>query len=343
MKRIDAVQSVINQAKSSLGISPDDVVVLTGDQGLGYAPTNIALCKYWGKRDVELNLPVTSSLSVALPDKGAFTAVKFLDGVQDQVTLNGERLAGDSPFVKRIVQYLDLFRTHQPWRLDIDIKMNLPVAAGLASSACGFASLICAINDLMDWNLTPKQLSILARLGSGSAARSLWSGFVEWHEGMQPDGMDSFAEPINIEWPGLCIGIVSISTKEKTISSREAMLRTVNSSSLYQSWPKKVTHDLTLLKQAIKTKNFPLLAGTSESNALAMHATMLCSWPPICYTLPETLAAMYQVWDARHQGLELYFTQDAGPNLKLIFMADDLMKVKALFPSMEVIDLFPVS
>lgn len=341
MKRVDAVERVIQQAKAASGLDVDDVVVLTGDQGLGYAPTNIALCKYWGKRDTELNLPVTSSLSVALPDKGAFAAVKFLDGVQDRVTLNGETLASDSSFVKRIVQYLDLFRTHQPWRLDIDIKMNLPVAAGLASSACGFASLICALNDLMDWNLTPKQLSILARLGSGSAARSLWSGFVEWHEGTQLDGMDSYAEPINTEWPGLCIGIVSISTQEKPISSREAMLRTVNSSSLYQSWPKKVSHDLSLLKQAIKTQNFSLLGGTAESNALAMHATMMCAWPPICYTLPDTLSAMYLVWEARSQGLELYFTQDAGPNLKLIFRNEDRGTVESLFPGVDVISLFP--
>lgn len=278
---------------------------------------------------------------MALPDKGAFTALRFIDRVQDTVTLNGDELPWESPFVKRVVQYLDLFRQRQPWRLAIDIKMNLPVAAGLASSACGFASLVSAMNDLMNWNLTPKQLSILARLGSGSAARSLWSGFVEWHEGMQSDGMDSYAEPLSTEWPGLCIGILNISKAEKPISSREAMLRTVNSSALYQSWPTKVANDLILMRQAIKTKNFSLLGGTAESNALAMHATMISSWPPICYSLPETLAAMMQVWEARKDGLELYFTQDAGPNLKLIFMDADLPKVQALFPDVEVIALFP--
>lgn len=341
MKRIEAVKTVLQQAKSAVGLAEDDIIVLSGDQGLGYAPTNIALCKYWGKRDTDLNLPVTASLSVALPDKGAFTALRFIDRVQDTVTLNGDELPWESPFVKRVVQYLDLFRQRQPWRLAIDIKMNLPVAAGLASSACGFASLVSAMNDLMNWNLTPKQLSILARLGSGSAARSLWSGFVEWHEGMQPDGMDSYAEPLSTEWPGLCIGILNISKAEKPISSREAMLRTVNSSALYQSWPKKVANDLILMRQAIKTKNFSLLGGTAESNALAMHATMISSWPPICYSLPETLAAMMQVWEARKDGLELYFTQDAGPNLKLIFMDADLPKVQALFPAVEVIALFP--
>ncbi len=341
MKKFEAVQSILDQAGLAKGVSGEDIVVLTQEKGIGYAPTNIALCKYWGKRDTELNLPVTSSLSVALPDKGAFTTVSIIDAEDDIVILNDEILPEGSSFVSRLVHYLDLFRTHAVWRLKVDIKMNLPVAAGLASSACGFASVVLALNDLFQWKLTARQLSILARLGSGSAARSFWPGFVEWHEGSQLDGMDSFAEPLEAEWFGLCIGIVNISTAQKPISSREAMLRTVNSSALYQSWPKKVTYDLALLKQGIKTKNFSLFGGTAESNALAMHATMIASWPPICYSLPETLLAMHTVWDARAKGLELYFTQDAGPNLKLIFMDNHLSEVKALFPDLEVISLFP--
>lgn len=340
MKKFEVAETIIHQAKSAQGLATDDVVVLGGQKGLGYAPTNIALCKYWGKRDTELNLPVTPSLSVALPDKGAYTTVTFLDHPQDQVILNGEALPWESPFVKRVVQYLDLFRVNQPWRLKIDIQMNLPVAAGLASSACGFASLIRAMNDLFEWELTPRQLSILARLGSGSAARSIFGGFVEWHEGSQPDGMDSFAEPNPTEWPGLCIGILNISSSEKPVSSRDAMLRTVNSSALYQSWPRKVSQDLALIKQAIHTKNFALMAGTAESNALAMHATMMACWPPVLYSLPETIACMHTIWAARHDGLPLYFTQDAGPNLKLIFMKDHLNDVKSLFSEVEVISLF---
>lgn len=341
MKKFEAVQSILEQAAQAKGVSGNDIVVLTQEKGLGYAPTNIALCKYWGKRDTELNLPVTPSLSVALPDKGAYTTLSLIDAEDDVVILNDETLSPGSAFVSRLVHYLDLFRPHAVWRLKVDIKMNLPVAAGLASSACGFASVVCALNDLFQWKMTPRQLSILARLGSGSAARSFWPGFVEWFEGSQLDGMDSFAEPLGVEWFGLCVGIVNISAAQKPISSREAMLRTVNSSALYQSWPKKVTYDMSLLKQALRTKNFSLLGGTAESNALAMHATMIASWPPICYSLPETLAAMQQIWNARADGLELYFTQDAGPNLKLIFMDNQLSAVKSLFPELEVISVFP--
>ena len=94
------------------------------------------------------------------------------------------------------------------------------------------------------------------------------------------------------------------------------------------------------MKQAIKIRNFSLLGGTAESNALAMHATMLSSWPPICYFLPETIAMMHQIWELRAQGLEVYFTQDAGPNLKLLFLEKDKSKVIEVFPEIEVVGVF---
>jgi diphosphomevalonate decarboxylase len=329
VKKVDVVQKVLH-AKSV-------AVTAQRDKGVAYAPTNIALCKYWGKRDTELNLPVTASLSIALPDKGAMTTLTFTGEGFDTVTLNGNALPRDSGFVTRIVHYLDLFRAAYTWHVHVDIQMNIPVAAGLASSACGFASIALALNDLFQWDLTQRELSVLARLGSGSAARSLWNGFVLWQEGVLEDGMDSVGEPIACDWPTLRVGILPISEKEKPISSRDAMLRTVNSSSLYGCWPRKVAQDLSIFKQAIKGKNFSLLGGTSESNALSMHATMLSSWPPICYYLPETLTAMQHVWELRRQGCEVYFTQDAGPNLKLLFQESETDKLKQAFPDIDIV------
>lgn len=310
------------------------------EQGLAFAPTNIALCKYWGKRDTELNLPMTSSLSISLPDKGAMTAVKLIDQARDFIVLNDKEIDPASAFAKRTAQFLDLFRPLKEWHVHIDIKMNIPVAAGLASSASGFASLSTALNDLFAWNLSHRDLSILARLGSGSASRSLWNGFVEWHAGIRSDGMDSHGEPLKHEWPQLCVGIISVSDQQKSISSRDAMLQTVNTSILYAEWPKKVMQDMVLLKQALNAKNFSLLGGTAESNALTMHATMLSSWPPICYFLPETVASMQKIWELRRNGLELYFTQDAGPNLKLLFLEKDMGVVKEQFPGVDVIKVF---
>lgn len=311
------------------------------NEAMGYAPTNIALCKYWGKRDNELNLPMTSSLSVALPEKGAMTTFKVNDLPYDEVMLNGELVPSDSEFFTRLENYLSLFRKPDSWHLSIDIKMTIPVAAGLASSACGFASLAYALNDLFQWKLTLTELSILARLGSGSAARSLYPGFVEWHMGNRADGMDSYAEPLgDVQWPDLTIGILPLSDAKKPISSREAMRRTVNSSVLYNEWPKKVSQDMVLLKQAIKVRNFSLLGGTAESNALSMHATMLGAWPPVCYYLPETIKAMHDVWALRETGVEVFFTQDAGPNLKLLFLRRDEKVIRDAFPDVDVVPLF---
>jgi diphosphomevalonate decarboxylase len=218
--------------------------------------------------------------------------------------------------------------------------MNIAVAAGFASSASGFAALVLALNNLFAWHLTKRELSILARLGSGSAARSLWLGFVEWHRGVNMNGMDSYAEPLPDCWPGLCIGLLTISEAEKAISSREAMQRTVNTSVLYNSWPEKVAQDLKAIKQAINEQDFGLLGRAAEANALTMHATMLSSWPPICYFLSDTMAAMQHIWALRHQGLSLYFTQDAGPNLKLLFLERDTEDVRQFFPSIEVVPVF---
>ena len=314
------------------------------ETGEAFAPTNIALCKYWGKRDAELNLPMTSSLSISLDQKGATTKLSLLhDKPHDVITLNGKEVALDKPFAKRITAYLDLFRPQKNWHLQVDTTLTIPVSAGLASSASGFASLALALNDLFDWNCSKRNLSILARLGSGSATRSLWHGFVEWNAGVQPDGMDSYGEPLTVEWPEFCIGILMVSDREKKVSSREAMQRTMDSSMLYGNWPKKVATDLVILKQSLKVRNFSLLGGVAESNALAMHATMLSSWPPICYFLPETVQAMHKVWEVRGKGLELYFTQDAGPNLKLMFLEKDIGKVKVHFPLMEVIKPFVLS
>lgn len=305
-----------------------------------FAPTNIALCKYWGKRDSELNLPITGSLSISLGDKGATTIISQSDQPHDIIILNNDLIADSSSFSKRLVAFLNLFRGVHAIYFKIDIHANIPIAAGLASSACGFASLVCALDKFFAWQLSAEHLSILARLGSGSAARSIFSGFVEWEEGIQDNGMDSYAKLLKHTWPELCVGLLLVNKAEKKLSSREAMQRTIETSSLYSLWPDKVNHDLILTKQAIERKDFALLGKTAESNALTMHSMMLSAWPPISYCLPETITAMQKIWELREQGIEIYFTQDAGPNLKLLFLASDEESVKANFPSIEIIKPF---
>jgi diphosphomevalonate decarboxylase len=308
--------------------------------GKAFAPTNIALCKYWGKRNQELNLPLTSSLSISLGNKGAFVELALQDISQDSVILNGEPIASDSSFYKKFVNYLDLFRPSDALRMRADIQSNIPIAAGLASSACGFASLALALNDLFGWQLCSSELSILARLGSGSASRSIEQGFVEWHAGARDDGMDSYGVTLPETWPELCVGLLIVSEREKMLSSREAMQRTIESSALYSAWPAKVSHDLIELKQAIATQDFALLGKTAESNATTMHATMFSAWPAIQYAVPETVLAMQAVWKLRSEGLALYFTQDAGPNIKLLFEKNNIETVRSCFPAVEILQPF---
>jgi len=329
VKKSDVVSEIL---KDRLYVSPKNKI------GEAYAPTNIALCKYWGKRNQELNLPVTSSLSISLADKGAAVSIKV--NSVDQVILNNVILTPDSGFSQRLFKYIDLFRIENSIFFQINIQSNIPIAAGLASSACGFASVIKALNHLYAWELSNRELSILARLGSGSASRSIVHGFVEWHVGKRDDGMDSYSELIEKEWPELCIGLCILNRDEKKISSREAMQRTIETGSLYPAWPAKVAVDLSLLRQAITSNDFELLGRTSESNAMTMHATMLSAWPAISYCLPETLVTMQKVWKLRDEGLSLYFTQDAGPNLKLLFLKKDLHFVVEQFENVEVVNPF---
>lgn len=305
-----------------------------------YAPSNIALCKYWGKRDQELNLPITSSFSISLGNKGAITELSVSSGPYDAAYLNHQPIDWVSSFGKRLLAFLDLFRVKRDLHFTVDITTNIPIGAGLASSACGFASLVRALNLLFGWELKDHELSILARLGSGSASRSLWHGFVEWHVGIKTDGMDSYGELIVDEWPELCVGLLILNEKEKPISSSDAMQRTVTTSPLYSAWPTKVSRDLSALKQSINLKDFLLLGKTVESNAMTMHATMMSAWPTVCYFLPETICAMHKIWRLRHDGLMIFFTQDAGPNLKLIFLAKDLPAVKIHFPEVDVVKPF---
>ncbi len=138
-----------------------------------YAPSNIALCKYWGKRNTALNLPVTSSLSISLGELGSTTTVECADA--DEVTLNGDRLSTEQVFYQRLFSYVNEFRKPED-KLRITTNNTIPTAVGLASSASGFAAIVMALDELYGWDLDIRDLSILARMGSGSACRSIEQG-----------------------------------------------------------------------------------------------------------------------------------------------------------------------
>lgn len=305
-----------------------------------FAPTNIAVCKYWGKRNSELNLPLNSSLSLTLENKGTLTTVSVIEEKGDEIILNHEKVPASASFFKRVSEFLDLFRFDKNIHFKIATSQTIPTACGVASSASGFAALTLALNKLYAWNLEDKALSILARLGSGSACRSLWSGFVEWVRGSREDGMDSFGKPLTFSWPELHLGLLILQTAPKMMSSREAMALTVKTSQLMKNWPAKAAEDLTLLKQSIKEKNFKAFGEVSEENALYLHRMMQEAYPPINYNIAKTHLMMDKIKKLREEGLALYFTQDAGPNLKLLFLKNDALTIKKYFPEVEIVALF---
>ena len=308
-------------------------------QASAYAPSNIALSKYWGKREAHFNLPVTGSLSISLAEHGTNTGLSVIDAAMHQVILNGEEVDASQSFAIKLSQWLDrVLPSHV--KLRVETHNSVPTAAGLASSASGFAALTLATNSLMGWQLTEPQLSALARIGSGSACRSLWHGFVKWQVGEQPDGSDSIAAPLVQQWPQLRIGLLTISSQTKAVSSRAGMARTVATSALYKQWPQQAESDLVTIETAIEAGDFETMAKTAEHNAMSMHATMAAAWPPLVYWRPESLTQMHRVWQLRQQGLPLFLTMDAGPNLKLLFEAKHQSDVQAAFPEVQIITPF---
>lgn len=302
-----------------------------------FAPANIALCKYWGKRDGLFNLPATDSFSISLGALGSHCRLS-LEEKADQVYLGGEHLPAESSFVRRLCAFLDLFRGPHGYFYRVETSNTVPTAAGFASSASGFASLVMALNELHGWGLDDHALSCFARLGSGSACRSLWMGFVRWHAGQAIDGSDSFGEPLDMSWPSIRVGLIHVTAEKKPIPSREAMNHTVATSQLYRGWKDQVGKDLPMMLDAVDSHDFDCLGMLSEQNALAMHATMMSARPPVFYWKQRTLEVMHAVWEARSEGVPVYFTIDAGPNVKLLFEDETQDKVVACFPGVQVTD-----
>lgn len=301
-------------------------------KGKARAYTNIALIKYWGKKNEELILPMNNSLSLTLDAFYTETEVIFSDSYMvDEFYLDGT--LQDEKATKKVSQFLDLFRKEAGLSLKASvISQNfVPTAAGLASSASGLAALAGACNTALNLGLDDLSLSRFARRGSGSACRSIFGGFVEWEKGH--DDLSSYAKPVPSDSfeDDLAMVFVLINDQKKEVSSRNGMRRTVETSSFYQGWLDSVEGDLYQLKQAIKTKDFQLLGETMERNGLKMHGTTLAAQPPFTYWSPDSLKAMDAVRQLRKQGIPCYFTMDAGPNVKVLVENSHLSEVQETF------------
>lgn len=284
------------------------------------AHSNIALIKYWGKFNDKLKIPNNHSISLTLDSMYTQTSVEYdasLDG--DQVFLNGHPASEKAK--TRVQQFMSLIRKRYDFQefAVIHSHNSFPTAAGLASSASGFAALALAATKAHALHLSLRDLSILARQGSGSASRSIFGGFVEWQKGWSDDGSDSYAIQLLPEsaWE-LGMVVLVLTSQEKAISSTLGMEETVKTSPYYKAWLNTVEQDLKLVRQALAQRDFTLLGTTMEHNALKMHASSLAAKPGILYWQPATVQLMHILWEIRKSGLECYFTIDAGPNIKVL-------------------------
>jgi diphosphomevalonate decarboxylase len=311
--------------------TPRDTPARGPGRATAQAHANIALVKYWGKRDAALNLPAAGSLSLTLDALTTTTTVELVDDAADSFELDGAAQRGDA--LARVGAWLDLVRAAagDPRRARVVSGNDFPTAAGLASSASAFAALALAASAAFGLALTRRELSVLARRGSGSAARSIFGGLVEMHAGARADGDDAFAEPIAdcAGWPLRMVIAVIGGGAPKHLGSRDAMEACADTSPLYPGWIASVPIDLAAARAAIARRDLPALGEVAERSALTMHATALASRPAILYFKPSTLAAFDAVRELRAAGVPAWATMDAGPHVKCLTDATSADQVAA--------------
>jgi diphosphomevalonate decarboxylase len=289
----------------------------------------VALVKYWGKRDEERNLPAVGSISITLAGLEATAHVAAARGAT-RFASRGEAVIGEA--AARMATHLDWLgaRLGVAEPLAVDVEANFPVGAGLASSAAIHAAVATAAASAARAKLDRRTLSGLARVGSGSAARSVYGGFVERHRGERPDGEDSVAEPLRAEseWP-LAVVVAVVREGQKDVPSRDGMRHTARTSPLYPAWIDAQEADLAAMRAAIRARDLTAVGTIAEENCLRMHAVTLAARPPLLYWSPATVAAMEAVRALRRDGCQAYFTIDAGPQVKVLCTATDADRVAA--------------
>ena len=296
------------------------------------ANANIALVKYWGKRagDPGRNLPAVGSFSITLDGLATTTRVAIEPGLKlDEYRRGGEPRPQEA---QRVVGFMDRVRrlagSNSFARIDTD--NNFPTGAGLASSASGFAALARAATAAYGIEIDGRELSMLARDGSGSAARSIFGGFVSWHRGDASDGHDSYADPVfpPEHWP-LRVLVAVTDEAAKATGSTDGMRLTQQTSPYFAQWLEGQDVDLAEAKAAVAERDFERLADISEFSCLKMHASAQAARPGIVYWNAATVAAMHAVRTLRASGVPVFFTIDAGPQVKAVCLPEAESQVAA--------------
>ena len=307
------------------------------------AGANIALVKYWGKRAVAGNLPAVGSLSITLEALTTRTRVNpdpHLD--RDQLVLNGRE---DDKQLARVSATLDRIRVLAsdsgssaalPFAR-VDSTNNFPTGAGLASSASGFAALVVAAARAYAAPVDDTLLSALAREGSGSAARSIFGGFVEMARGVRDDGRDAVATPLldAEDWP-LEVVVAITASGEKDVGSTEGMNLTAETSAYWSGWLASQEADLSEARRAVLGRDFEKLAEVSELSCLKMHGLAMSARPGLLYWNGATVECIHRIRELRRKhALAVFFTVDAGPQVKAVCAPTHAPAVREALASVE--------
>lgn len=284
-----------------------------------YAHPNIALVKYWGKSDDELNIPATPSLALTLGDLRTTTRVE--ESTSDTVVLDDAKVqdAKINEWLARLREQFNL----PPLR--VESSSDFPANSGLASSASGFAALTIAISNAFDLGLSLQEQCDWARLGSGSAGRSLHGGFVA----LEPDGNSCRVSQVlsESEWD-LTVAIAITSDHAKSTGSTAGMTASRDTSPFYDGWLRATNEAFESGLRAVKNKDFDALAEISEASCRQMHALMLSTEPALIYWNAATLNCIEEITRMRDDGLKVFYTIDAGSHVKAVCKADAVGRVR---------------
>lgn len=288
------------------------------------APSNIAFVKYWGRKDEVLRLPENGSISMNLSNLITTTEVEFGDFENDSIIINGvEESLENNRGVKHLDRIRALAKIDQKAR--VVTSNNFPTGTGLSSSASGFAALTLAASKAAGLDLSEKDLSILARQGSGSACRSIPDGFVEWMDGDTSEtsyGVSVFSP----DYFDIADVIAVVSTEKKFLATSEGQ-KSARSGIFFEKRLEGIPEKIKKVKKLIEEKNFSDFGDIVEREALEFHSILFTSNPPLFYWTPGTVAVMKYVQSLRREGLECYFTINTGQDVHVICKKEDAEKV----------------
>ena len=305
---------------------------------------NIAIVKYWGKKDAAKMIPATSSISLTLNDMFTETEMEFINDsdikiavkkeiksenykdkysdMTDLFYLNGE--LQDSVHTEKISKVVDLFRENRDQKVKISTINNMPTAAGLSSSSSGLSAVIKACNELFGKNYTQSELAQISKFGSGSSSRSFFGPVAAWDK----DTGEIYEVKTDLK---LAMIVLVLNENKKEISSRNGMELCAKTSTYFDEWVKQSEIDFVNMKKYLAENDLEKVGILTEENALRMHKTTETANPPFSYFNEKTYEAMDFVKNLRNNGEKCYFTMDAGPNVKVLCLEDDLEKLAGIF------------